>query len=134
MQNIIVSGTITFGNWDPVVLSKTLSVGGLLVVTHTAAAGASKVEVNLAALTDLDDVEFVLIQAASYLSTVPGTPDIGYYVHANTALKNPMEMFHMYCQGQLKALSTAGLVMDKIFVSNAGAADVEMQIIIGYTP
>lgn len=134
MQDLQISGSVTFGSWTPETLAKTLSVGGIIVVEHTAEAGDSDVEVDLACVSAIDDVAFVLIKAASYPETTPGTPDLGYKVHANTETEILMEMFHMYCQGQLNALDTAGLQMDKIFVSNGSAADVEMQIIVGYNP
>ena len=134
MQTLTIAGSVTPGNWSPVSVAASLPVGGIVVADHVAAAGASKVEVDLAALSDKDDIEFVLIVADSYPETTPGTPDLVYHVHADTETGIPLSMFHMYTQGMLYALDTAGLVMDKVFVSNASAGDVNLHIYIGYTP
>ena len=134
MQTLTIAGSVTPGNWSSVALAASLSVGGIVVADHVSVAGASKVEVDLVALTDKDDVEFVLITAESYPETAPGTPDLGYHVHADTETEIPLSMFHMYTQGMLYALDTAGLVMDKIFITNGNAADINLRIYIGYTP
>ena len=91
-------------------------------------------ELDLAAVADKDDIEFVLIYADSYPDTVPGTPDLGYHVHADTEIEIPLSMFHMYMPFQCDALDTAGQVFDKIFVTNDAAADVNLYVVIGWTP
>ena len=134
MQTLSISGSITPGPISAITLAESLSVSAIGVVHHVAEAAASKIEVDLAAVSDKDDIEFVLIYADSYPETAPGTPDVSYHVHANTETEVPLSMFHMYMPFQCDALDTAGLAFDKIFVSNGSITDVNMVIVVGWTP
>ena len=126
-----IAGTVTVGSWSPVALAEELGVDSVDVTHYTAAAGASDDEVEIGGASVIDDVQCVLITAASYPETVPGMPDLGYKVNTNLKTEIPMSMFHLYSQHMSKALDVAGLLFDSIFVSNANAADIDMIIVVG---
>lgn len=127
-----IAGTVTGKGQEPMDISQNIECDGVSKVEVTIEGGAVDEEVLLSPAGSASAVVVASIKADSYPETVPGTPDLGFKVSADTNTEIPLSGPQLFVDGQDEGLGAAGLAFDKIFVSNAGAEDVVLTVLVAF--